>query len=856
TITAPARRRGRGRGRGPGRPRGHRRDVTRSSTEISPSRPSRKHGRPGDELFIDYRGSRGGRAGGTPSSMTSTPAGLEPRKRRGDRRRMESGGSEVLAEGDDMSQTEDAEGASAANRDGDSDDDDDGNFEDENGEGQTEGNNRRSRRSTSQDLRRSPAVPSTSSAATMTSALAELGMGHLMESDGSSSRGPYADALLEYFVTDSDRLPSILTHPPSDLDINLVIDGEDHTALHWAAAMAKIEAAMTLIQTRAADAFRLNTDGQTALMRSVLFTNNYEEKTFPALLDLLQKTIFAIDTSDQTVFHHVIKAATTAITKARTELSEAAADTSEAAVPSTAPATTPTPVSPAVVASKTRLRLHAARYYLETLLQKLSPHPSELASVINGQDSAGDTALILAARSLAQVCSHGTVFALSNSRKIVRLLMDSGADTQIQNRTGKSAEEYLVEAEEAAEAAAAEMAALKTRAATNSASASVSALGTPITPEIGTMPTLKTAGMTGGMAESTSSMQAESGTPRGLEAGSAPAYCPPPVRRMNPFLARQPPPRPIGSHVGENQGGLYRQLQEANSMNTTPPTSGTEQQEQERPSKESDEDADYNSGQDSPAKMIPTVSNLFHRLTESYERDIFDKGQDVQEARLVLQQVHAEIEEGRWAIGEARMQEQMLTHARDQIKHLEKRIKQEVELRQRLRIEELVTESEGKGKASMHIALEEGFGPNGESGMVLSAAAAEPAFSPLPGAAQGQSVTGPLETEQVHPETSMSEMTTTMTSSARMLEFEKEATFLRMELRRLQHRRKDQTEEWVRLKSQQVTPTGVTLGQGQLEKQAHLSQAEYHRLIALCCNVSADKVDALIEPLLASLDKE
>lgn len=199
---------------------------------------------------------------------------------------------------------------------------------------------------------------------------------------------PYAQKLLQHFVSNNREIPSLLINPPRDLDVNVIIDDEGHTSLHWAAAMGQLQTVKTLIRLNA-DIYRVNYKGQTALMRSVLFTNNFDKKTFQALLDMLHKTIFNIDKKDQTVFHHV---ALTASWKGK---------------------------------------VHASRYYMECLIDKLGQNRSELISILNVQDVYGDTALTIAAR--------------IGNKKLVRLLMEAGASPEIANEEGMTAQDYLTE---------------------------------------------------------------------------------------------------------------------------------------------------------------------------------------------------------------------------------------------------------------------------------------------------------------------------------------------------------------------------------------------------------------------------
>lgn len=200
----------------------------------------------------------------------------------------------------------------------------------------------------------------------------------------------YGDQILEYFISDSNQIPPILINPPPDLDPNMAIDDEGHTALHWACAMGRIRIVKFLLSA-GADVFKVNKSGQTALMRSVMFANNYDVRKFPELYELLHRSTLNIDNYNRTLFHHVVDVA---MSKGKT---------------------------------------HAARYYMETVLNRLSDYPRELADIINFQDEDGETGLTMAAR--------------CRSKRLVKLLIDHGADPKIANRDGKSTEDYILEDE-------------------------------------------------------------------------------------------------------------------------------------------------------------------------------------------------------------------------------------------------------------------------------------------------------------------------------------------------------------------------------------------------------------------------
>lgn len=200
----------------------------------------------------------------------------------------------------------------------------------------------------------------------------------------------YEETILDYFITETSQIPSILLNPPSDYDPNQPIDGDGHTALHWACAMGRIRV-VKLLLAAGADIFRVNHSEQTPLMRSVMFSNNYDVRKFPELYELLHRSTLNIDKNNRTVFHHI---SDVALSKGKT---------------------------------------HAARYYMETILGRLAEYPKELGDVVNFQDDEGETAITLAAR--------------ARSKRLVKALLDHGADPKLANRDGKTAEDYILEDE-------------------------------------------------------------------------------------------------------------------------------------------------------------------------------------------------------------------------------------------------------------------------------------------------------------------------------------------------------------------------------------------------------------------------
>ncbi|KAJ3172232.1 transcriptional regulator swi6 [Geranomyces variabilis] len=192
----------------------------------------------------------------------------------------------------------------------------------------------------------------------------------------------YRAMLMAMFVhEDPLYIPDILSGPtlPTDLDLDIVIDEQGHTSLHWAAALARVNVVRVLLQ-KGADIRSANNDGETALIRAVRVTNNYDTQTFPELLDLLHPVLHHVDAKHRTVLHHI------ALTAAMEG------------------------------------RVAASRYYVECFLEWVARHGGNFSAIVDVQDCAGDTALNVAAR--------------IGNRNLVEQLMDVGADATLENRAG------------------------------------------------------------------------------------------------------------------------------------------------------------------------------------------------------------------------------------------------------------------------------------------------------------------------------------------------------------------------------------------------------------------------------------
>lgn len=207
---------------------------------------------------------------------------------------------------------------------------------------------------------------------------------------------------LDQTRTDFSNHPALLQLSGEELD--MPIDGTAHTALHWAATLARPALIRALIR-KGASIFRLNTGGETALIRAALTTNNMDNSTFPELLELLGATIEIRDGRGRTVLHHI------------------------------------------AVSSAVHGRGPACQYYLHSLLEFVvrqgsaqnsfcqsqeanAPGPMKfmmslakfMNEIVNSPDMSGDTALNLAAR--------------INNKSIIQQLFEIGADPTIANRGG------------------------------------------------------------------------------------------------------------------------------------------------------------------------------------------------------------------------------------------------------------------------------------------------------------------------------------------------------------------------------------------------------------------------------------
>ncbi|KAG1058514.1 hypothetical protein G6F42_028644 [Rhizopus arrhizus] len=83
----------------------------------------------------------------------------------------------------------------------------------------------------------------------------------------------------------------------------MVIDELGNTALHWATALARTNTVQLLVNKGANIACTSYT-GETALMRGVMVTNNFDNTSFPQVFDLLKESMAIVDNKKRSVLHH------------------------------------------------------------------------------------------------------------------------------------------------------------------------------------------------------------------------------------------------------------------------------------------------------------------------------------------------------------------------------------------------------------------------------------------------------------------------------------------------------------------------------------------------------------------------
>ena len=202
----------------------------------------------------------------------------------------------------------------------------------------------------------------------------------------------YGDELLDYFVTagDDPQASNVLPPtPPPNFDVDRPIDTHGNNALHWACAMGDVRVTRDLLARGANPAAQNHGSRETPLIRAVLFTNNYDKRTFPRVVEALAGTIVERDFHGATVFHHIAET------------------------------------------GRSRGKWSCARYYSEVLINKMQEMGSNyVQALLTSVDAHHDTAALCAIR-------NGCV-------KVATFLLNHCPEAgDIQNLKGETANDYL-----------------------------------------------------------------------------------------------------------------------------------------------------------------------------------------------------------------------------------------------------------------------------------------------------------------------------------------------------------------------------------------------------------------------------
>lgn len=207
----------------------------------------------------------------------------------------------------------------------------------------------------------------------------------------------YGDQLLDFFITTGDALQAERKpppEPPANFQVERPIDDHGNTALHWACSMGDIQIVQDLLR-RGANPKVASAHDETPLVRAILFTNNYDKKTFPVLFDLLFDTVTYLDWFKATIFHHIAET------------------------------------------TKSKGKWKSAKYYCEVILETLRARasPEDIETLLSLEDEHGDTATLKAAR--------------NGAFRLARLLIEHcPRSAQMVNEHGETAAALLERAQE------------------------------------------------------------------------------------------------------------------------------------------------------------------------------------------------------------------------------------------------------------------------------------------------------------------------------------------------------------------------------------------------------------------------
>ncbi|CCE65209.1 hypothetical protein TPHA_0K00750 [Tetrapisispora phaffii CBS 4417] len=101
-------------------------------------------------------------------------------------------------------------------------------------------------------------------------------------------------------------LPAALYNPPADFDINLKIDKQGHSLLHWASAMGNLPLTKLLISLKC-QILSYNNVGFNPLTKMIFYNNSYRAGNFKEILSLLRICVTAQDKNGRLPLHYLIE---------------------------------------------------------------------------------------------------------------------------------------------------------------------------------------------------------------------------------------------------------------------------------------------------------------------------------------------------------------------------------------------------------------------------------------------------------------------------------------------------------------------------------------------------------------------
>lgn len=233
-----------------------------------------------------------------------------------------------------------------------------------------------------------------------------------------STAGPLPSSMTHL---EDNTIPEHILNPPQPLAkirIDQPVDNDGNSILHWACAMANtnmIEFLLEIFQDSLSATIK-NNAGETPLMFLTRFSNSFQVKNFPTLLDLLFDSILSLDNNGRTVLHHIAQAS------------------SSNEIPK---------IDSNQTTNYKKNKEKFTRYYMETLFAKIiefqeyqqnnlrSGRTELIAKVINHQDINGNTAFHIVAYNL--------------NKKLIKVFISyhKYIDFTLKNLVSYTVEEYL-----------------------------------------------------------------------------------------------------------------------------------------------------------------------------------------------------------------------------------------------------------------------------------------------------------------------------------------------------------------------------------------------------------------------------